>query len=318
MGKPGYMENGVWVEGVYNQRDSEGNFVRSTSTFRNRITKDGSSGFPAVPGRYHLIVAAICPWAHRTVIIRKLKGLDEVISLAQADFGDEEGVVFGESPASPPDSLYGYKYLHQFYSRADPSFTGRVTVPVLWDKATHTIVNNESAEIIDMINEAFDGGDDYYPLEMRSVMDPLNALIHDRINNGVYKVGFASTQSAYELACNQLFDALDMVENRLSTSRFLFGGVVTLGDVRLYTTLVRFDCVYHYLFKCNQRMIRDYPNLSGYLKDLHQSPHFGDTIDVDRVKHIYYEHMRGLNPSGIVPLGPALDLSGEHGRASLV
>mmetsp|Transcript_13746 Transcript_13746/g.25934 ORF Transcript_13746/g.25934 Transcript_13746/m.25934 type:complete len:319 (+) Transcript_13746:375-1331(+) len=317
MGKPGYMQDGVWVEGVFNQRDSQGNFIRSQSTFRNRISRDGSSGFPAVSGRYHLIVALICPWAHRAVITRKLKMLEDAISIVQVDFGGAEGIVFGEGEGSEPDELYGYKFLHQFYSRSNPAFTGRVTVPVLWDKETHTIVNNESAEIADMLNEAFESDIDLSPAPLRDEMEALNAVIHDRVNNGVYKVGFAASQEAYETACNELFETLDMLEARLSTKRYLYGSSFTLGDVRLYTTLARFDIVYHNLFKCNKRMIKDYPNLFNYFKDLHQTACFGDTVDLGRVKHIYFEHMRNHNPSGIVPLGPVIDLSSPHGRAAI-
>lgn len=316
MAKFGYLEKGVWVEGVFHTRDSQGNFLREETAFRSKISKDGSTAFPAVSGRYHLIVAYVCPWAHRTVITRRLKKLEDVISIVITTFGSQ-GAEFDAGEGSESDALYGFKHLHQYYTKADPNFTGRVTVPVLWDKETETIVNNESAEIAEMLNGAYVNDIDLSPLELKSEMDELNAIIQDRINNGAYKCGFAGSQAAYEGACTQLFETLDLIEERLSTRRYLYGSRLTLGDVRLYTTLVRFDSIYFILFKCSKRPISSYPNLFNYLKDLYQIPGIGDTVDIQIVKNSYFQKMLNLNPLGLVPLGPILDLTAPHGRETL-
>ncbi|WP_461308180.1 glutathione S-transferase family protein, partial [Albidovulum sp.] len=282
----------------------------------------GTGGFAAEPGRYHLYVSLACPWAHRTLIFRRLKGLETMISLSVVHWHmGEQGWTFAAGEGVIPDSVNGARFLHEVYTRAAPDYSGRVTVPVLWDRRTATIVSNESAEIIRMFNSAFDAvgaaQGDYYPQELRPEIDALNARIYDSVNNGVYKAGFATTQAAYEEAVQPLFATLDWLEARLATRRYLTGGTLTEADWRLFTTLIRFDPVYVGHFKCNLRRIADYPNLSGYLRDLYQRPGIAGTVDLHHIKHHYYGSHRSINPTGIVPAGPVLDLSLPHDRARL-
>jgi putative glutathione S-transferase len=308
----GYLDNGRWTSGWSDTRATGGEFVRRDSTFRSWITADGSSGFPAEPGRYHLYVSLACPWAHRTVIFRMLKRLEDIVSLSVVEpVMPEQGWMFGSAANGTADSVNGFEYLHQIYTSADSSYTGRVTVPVLWDKRTRTIVNNESAEIIRMLNSAFnaytDVKTDYCPQSLRAKIDEINTLVYARINNGVYRCGFAGSQAAYERAFDALFSALDRVEGMLADSRYLAGETLTEADWRLFTTLVRFDAVYYVHFKCNLRRIAQYPNLSRLLSELYRVPGIAATVNMDHIKRHYYLSHKHLNPSGIVPKGPALE-----------
>jgi putative glutathione S-transferase len=308
----GYLDDGSWTPGWYDTRATGGEFVRRESSFRNFITAGTSGEFPAEPGRYHLYVSLACPWAHRTLIFRKLKRLEDIISVSVVEpVMADQGWIFGSGPGVTPDSVNGFEYLHQVYTAADARYTGRVTVPVLWDKRKRTIVSNESADIIRMFNSAFDAftevKTDYYPAALRAKIDEINALVYARINNGVYRCGFAGSQAAYERAFDSLFDALDRVEAMLGASRYLAGDVLTEADWRLFTTLVRFDAVYYVHFKCNLRRIADYPNLSRLLLDLYRIPGIADTVNMDHIKRHYYLSHRHLNPSGIVPKGPVLE-----------
>lgn len=316
----GYLLDGVWRDGWYDTRARGGEFVRAQSQFRNRVTDDGASGFRAEPGRYHLYVSAACPWAHRTLIFRKLKGLEGAISVSIVDpLMLEHGWAFGDGPGCVPDTVNGFAYLHEVYTRARPGYSGRVTVPVLWDKATSTIVNNESAEIIRMLNSEFDAftgsKTDFYPNSLRAEIDSINAFVYENVNNGVYRCGFATTQDAYERAFDRLFAALDALEARLARSRSLVGGRITEADWRLFTTLVRFDAVYYGHFKCNLRRITDYPDLSNYLRELYQLPGIAETVNLDHIKLHYYASHRHINPTGIVPKGPEIDFLGPHDRS---
>lgn len=324
----GRLVDGKWQDVWYDTKATKGRFERSQSQFRNWVTADGSpgpsgkEGFKAEAGRYHLYVSYACPWAHRTLIFRKLKKLEDLISVSVVDYLMlENGWEFKKRDGATGDELFGSDYLYQVYLKADPNYSGRVTVPVLWDKHQNTIVSNESAEIIRMMNSAFDGltGSDLdlYPAELREEIDALNAIIYDRVNNGVYKAGFATTQEAYEEAVVALFETLDMLDQRLETSRYLFGNSLTEADWRLFTTLLRFDPVYVGHFKCNIRRIADYPNLSGYLRDLYQQPGVAETCNLLHIKNHYYSSHKTINPTGIVPVGPALDLGAAHGRQGL-
>ena len=316
---------GFFIDGVWNPDDSrrtdDGRYQRQASAFHGHITADGSSGFMAEPGRYHLYVSHGCPWAQRTVIFRELKGLQDVISLSVVDpVMGEAGWVFGDGPGCTPDPINGASRLGEIYLAAKPDYTGRVTVPVLWDRKERTIVNNESAEIIRMMNEAFadivGAGDDMYPEPLRAEIDAINQSIYEHVNNGVYKCGFASTQEAYAEAFTALFDSLDEIEARLIRQRYLAGGCITEADWRLFTTLVRFDPVYFSLFKCNLRRIADYPALSNYTRELYQVPGVSGTVNFDHIKRGYWSGMRRLNPTGIVPLGPEIDHRAPHDRAA--
>ncbi len=319
----GQMIDGVWHTQFHDTKSTGGRFKRTEPKFRNWVTPDGSAGpsgsdgFPAARGRYHLYVSLACPWAHRTVVFRKLKGLEDVISMSVVEpvMGDQ-GWQFG--PDADPDSVNGKKRLNEIYLIADPRYTGRVSVPVLWDKEKRTIVNNESPEIIRMLNSAFaaftDDRTDYYPAELRGEIDAINAEVFNNVNNGVYRCGFASTQEAYEEAFLDLFATLDKLEERLSRRRYLAGSRITEADWRLFTTILRFDAVYYGHFKCNLRRFADYPSLSNYLRDLYQVPGVAATVSMDHVKRHYYMSMLQLNPSGIVPLGPALDFEAKHDR----
>ena len=321
----GLLIDGTWHDQTYDTGATGGRFVRRDSAFRNFVTADGApglggkGGFAAEPGRYHLYVSLACPWAHRTLIFRALKGLEAVINVSVVNWlMAENGWTFEEGPGVVPDAVNGARYLYEVYRRADPSYTGRVTVPVLWDKKTGTIVNNESSEIIRMLNSAFDGvgaqPGDYYPKELRPQIDAFNARIYDTLNNGVYKSGFASSQAAYEEAVSPLFETLDWLESHLSTNRYVCGDRVTEADWRLFTTLIRFDSVYHGHFKCNIRRIVDYPNLWGYTRELYQWPKVAATVDFRHIKSHYYQSHRNINPTGVVPVGPAIDFNLPHGR----
>jgi len=310
------LVNGKW-EGNWQMSkstDSQGRFVRQDSTFRNWVTPDGApgptgvGGFQAEPGRYHLYIALNCPWACRTLIFRKLKKLDDVISVSIAiPTFTEQGYSFGEYPGSIPDPLYNIRYVHELYTRADPHYTGRATVPVLWDKVQGTLVNNESADIIRMLNHAFDAfGDaavDFYPEELRPAIDALNACIYDALNNGVYRAGFALSQEAYDEAVTGVFNCLDELEERLKGQPYLLGERITETDWRAFVTLIRFDVAYHGLFKCNLRRLLDYPRLSAYLKRLYSVPGVADTVDFHHIKRTYYSIPK-VNPNGIIPKGP--------------
>jgi putative glutathione S-transferase len=317
----GLLVDGVWHDRWYDTEKSGGRFLRQASAFRHWITRDGSSPFPAEPERYHLYVSLACPWAHRTLILRKLKRLEDVISVSVVDwFMGDQGWSFSEREGCTLDVICGAQYLHQIYTRAMPTYSGRVTVPVLWDKATQTLVNNESSEIIRMLNGAFDAwGDadvDLYPAPLRAEIDAINARIYNQINDGVYRTGFASTQAAYEAAYESLFALLEELEGRLDSSRYLCGGQITEADFRLFTTLVRFDAVYYGHFKCNRRRLIDYPNLWGYTRDLYQIPGVAETVNFRHIKGHYYQSHPTINPTRIVPVGPELDFTTPHGRAS--
>lgn len=314
----GQLIDGKWSDQWYDTSKTGGKFVRSASGFRNWITPDGSpgptgeGGFAAEAGRYHLYVSLACPWAHRTLILRELKELTGLISVSivSPKMPDETGWSFKTDEGSTGDTLLGKEFLHQVYTAAKPDYTGRVTVPVLWDKKTNAIVSNESAEIIRMFNSAFNeltgNTEDYYPEAQREQIDAINARVYNDINNGVYKAGFATTQAAYEEAANTLFDALDWVEGLLGENAYLTGDSITEADWRLFTTLVRFDAVYFGHFKCNRRRIADYPNISHYLKALYEVPGVKETVDIGHIQtHYYWSHIT-INPYRIVPIGPEL------------
>ncbi len=321
----GMLVDGVWQDVWYDTKETKGHFKRAASQFRNWITPDGSAGpsgkegFKAEAGRYHLYVSLACPWAHRTLIFRRLKRLEDLISVSVVDpLMLEKGWEFKVGDGATGDPLFGAKALSDIYVKADPHYSGRVTVPVLWDKKTNTIVSNESAEIIRMFNSAFDAltgsTTDFYPEDIRSEIDDLNALIYDTVNNGVYKAGFATAQDAYSESVLKLFETLDSLEDRLGKGRYLLGDRLTEADWRLFTTLVRFDPVYVGHFKCNIRRIADYPNLSAYLRDLYQTPGIKETVNFRHIKDHYYRSHKTINPTGIVPVGPELDLDSPHGR----
>ncbi len=308
----GLLVDGVWHDQWYDTKSTGGRFERKASQFRNQVTQDGD--FPAVAGRYHLYVSLACPWAHRTLIFRKLKGLEELIGVSVVSpYMLEHGWQF-----DTPEPLYGFEFAHQLYSKADTHYSGRVTVPILWDKQRETIVCNESAEIIRMFNSEFNtltgNHDDYYPQALRGEIDAINAFVYENINNGVYKCGFATTQDAYDEAFDALFAALDEVELRLSQQRYLVGDVLTEADWRLFTTLVRFDAVYVGHFKCNRQRIADYPNLSNYLRELYQYPGVNETVNMQHIKQHYYGSHESINPTRIVPKGPLLDFNESHNR----
>ncbi len=320
----GLLVEGIWRDQWYDTEKTQGHFVRQTSGFRNWITPDGSAGsgrggFKAEPGRYHLYVSSACPWAHRTLIFRALKGLESMISISVVHwFMGKQGWTFELGEGVIPDSINHVQYLHELYTKADSRYSGRVTVPVLWDKETNSIVNNESAEIIRMFNSAFDHigalSGDYYPEKLRLEIDQINNRVYDTVNNGVYKSGFATTQSAYEEAVNPLFETLDWLEDRLSSHRYLLGNQVTEADWRLFTTLVRFDPVYVGHFKCNKQRLVDYPNLWAYTRELYQMPKISNTVNFDHIKRHYYQSHTTINPTGIVPIGPQIDFAQPHGR----
>ncbi|MEE2731777.1 MAG: glutathione S-transferase family protein [Pseudomonadota bacterium] len=311
----GLLVEGRWVDQWYDTDSTRGRFERSAAQFRNWVTRDGSrgvsggDGFKAEPGRYHLYVSLACPWAHRTLIFRRLKGLEAMIGVSVVNpLMLDQGWTFQRDPGASGDDLYQLDCLYQLYLKADPEYSGRVTVPVLWDKHTETIVSNESADIIRMFNSAFDEcgakPGDYYPGPWREEIDQLNHLIYETVNNGVYRAGFATRQEAYEEAVTPLFKTLDYLEERLEGRPFLLGESLTEADWRLFTTLIRFDAVYFGHFKCNLRRIVDYRNLSAYLRRLYQWPGVAETVDFYHIKQHYYGSHRTINPTGIVPLGP--------------
>ncbi len=321
----GLLVDGVWQEERPELRTGAGRFMRQPTRFHHWVTEDGSAGptgeagFPAARGRYHLYVALACPWAHRTVIFRALKGLEDVVSMSVVEpiYGPH-GWRFGTGAGTIPDHVNGAGELADIYLLAEERYSGRVSVPVLWDKDRRTIVNNESSEIIRMFNAAFDRftnvRTDYYPPALREEIDRINARVYENVNNGVYRAGFATTQEAYEEAFRGLFSVLDEIEERLALQRYLAGSIITEADWRLFTTLVRFDAVYYSHFKCNLRRIIDYPNLSNYLRDLYQQPGIAATVNMDHIKRHYYGSQLHVNPRGIVPLGPKLDFTAPHDR----
>ncbi|MEO4041300.1 glutathione S-transferase family protein [Hoeflea sp. CAU 1731] len=326
----GKLVDGEWKDVWYNTSETGGRFKRSDSSFRNWVTPDGSpgpsgeGGFAAEAGRYHLYVSLACPWAHRTLIFRRLKGLEAAIGLSVVDYHmGENGWEFRGREGGTEDHIHGLEKLWQVYVKADTHYTGRVTVPVLWDKKTGTVVSNESSEIIRMFNSAFNGVEgvdsdlDFYPEALRANIDAINQPIYDNVNNGVYKCGFATSQEAYEEAFDALFAELDTLEERLTTNRYLLGGTLTEADWRLFTTLVRFDPVYVGHFKCNRKRIADYPALSGYMRELYQMPGVAGTVDLNHIKKHYYGSHESVNPTGIVPKGPELDYDAPHDRGRL-
>jgi putative glutathione S-transferase len=321
----GLLIDGEWNTQWYDTRSTGGRFIRTDAQFRNWITADGSagpsgeSGFEAEAGRYHLYVSLACPWAHRTLIVRKLKKLEPLIPVSVVDhFMGEDGWTFDASDGGTGDRLFGSQYLRDIYVRVKSDYSGRVTVPVLWDTKRGTIVSNESSEIIRMFNAAFNDltGDDtdFYPEPLRDEIDAINDLVYPNVNNGVYRAGFATTQDAYEEAVADVFETLDKLEDRLSRQRYLAGDRITEADWRLFTTLVRFDPVYVGHFKCNLRRIADYPNLSGYTRDLYQVPGVAETVNMHHIKAHYYGSHESINPTGIIPVGPEIDFSAPHDR----
>lgn len=303
----------------------KGEFIRAESSFRNWVTPDGeagisgNAGFNAEAGRYHLYISHACPWAHRTLIFRALKGLQDVISVSVVHpLMPEESWVFGEYPGATEDHINHSHYLYEVYQLADPDFNGLVTVPVLWDKQQQTIVNNESSEIIRMLNSSFDAfaksAVDFYPEPLREEIDDINALVYENINNGVYRCGFATSQSVYDKAFDTLFDTLDELEQRLDSQRYLVGEQITEADWRLFTTLVRFDAVYYNHFKTNKKRLMDYPALWAYTRELYQVPGVADTVNMDHIKTHYFASHRSINPTAIVPRGPDIDFMSAHGR----
>ncbi|MCE8007315.1 glutathione S-transferase family protein [Aestuariivita sp.] len=322
----GLLVDGTWHDQWYDTASTGGKFVRSHSQFRNWITADGGTGpsgkagFAAESGRYHLYVSYACPWAHRTLIFRTLKGLEDHISVSAVhpDMLDQGWSFQTDDHGAIGDPLFGSDHAHQLYTRADPAYSGRVTVPILWDKAQNTIVSNESSEIIRMFNSAFNGltgnTDDYWPTEMRDDIEGVNARIYDTVNNGVYRAGFATTQTAYDEAVHALFDSLEWIEARLAGNRYLMGARVTEADWRLFTTLIRFDPVYHLHFKCNRRRIVDYPNLWAFTRELYQWPGVAETVNMAHiVRHYHYSH-DSINPHRIIPINPVLDYAAPHDR----
>jgi len=322
----GLLIDGKWHDQWYDTGATGGAFKRAEAKFRNWVTADGSAGisggdgFKAESGRYHLYVSLACPWAHRTLIFRQLKSLQDHISVSvvHPDMLDEGWTFETDEHGATGDTLFGLTHAHQIYTRAVPDFTGRVTVPILWDKQRNTIVSNESSEIIRMMNSAFNdltgNTDDYWPQELREPIETINARIYDTLNNGVYKCGFATSQEAYDAAVGPLFDTLDWLEDLLSQHRYLLGDKVTEADWRLFTTLARFDSVYHLHFKCNRKRLIDYPNLWAYVRELYQWPGVADTVGMQHiVRHYHYSH-DSINPSRIIPTNPILDWLAPHGR----
>lgn len=323
----GKLIAGTWTEEDQLPTSKDGAFERPDSVLRNWVTADGAAGpsgdggFAAAPGRYHLYVAINCPWAHRTMIIRRLKKLEDAIPMSVVRPGrGDEGWAF-DADGGFPDHLFGATYLHEIYTRSHPDYTGRVTVPVLFDTERGVIVSNESSEIIRMLNESFDAwadtGHDYYPHNLRPAIDGWNEKIYARLNNGVYRAGFARSQEAYERAYDDVFAMLDEMDAHLATNRYLAGGTLTEADIRAFPTLVRFDVAYYGAFKCNKKRIRDYPNLSGYLRELYQLPGVAATVNTDIYKAGYYSISKERNPLGIVPKGPLVDFDAPHGRESI-
>jgi len=322
----GLLQEGKWVDQWYDTKSSGGRFVRKAPQFRSWITADGTKGpsgeggFKAEAGRYHLYVSLACPWAHRALIFRALKGLEDMISISVVHwYMADKGWTFQSGDDVIPDSINNAQYMYEIYTSAMSDYSGRVTVPVLWDKQTNTIVSNESPEIIRMFNTAFDNvgaiPGDYYPESLRAEIDMLNERIYEPVNNGVYKSGFATTQEAYEEAVVPLFETLDWLNERLSSQRYLTGNSITEADWRLFTTLVRFDPVYVGHFKCNVRRIADYANLSGYVRDLYQHSGVAATVNMTHIKNHYYASHESVNPSRVIPVGPDIDFMAPHDRS---
>lgn len=301
------------------EQSAAGEFDRQPDVFRRWVAADGKSGFPAEPERYHLYVSWACPWAHRTIIVRRLKQLESVVGMTVVDpIRDARGWAFREGPGHSLDPINGFRFLSEAYKATDPQYGGRVTVPVLWDRKTKRIVTNSDDDLMRMFNREFDRFTesrlDLYPADLHKEIDDLNDFLYENVNDGVYRAGFATSQSAYEKAARRLFDAFDQLEQRLATRRYLFGDHFVETDWRLFVTLVRFDAVYHGHFKCNVRRIVDYPNLFGYMKDLYQTDGIAETVNFDHIKRHYYVTHDDINPTRIVPVGPAQDLSAPHGR----
>ena len=324
----GLLQDGKWVDQWYDTSSTGGRFVRKLPQFRSWITPDGAAGpsgdggFKAESGRYHLYVSLACPWAHRTLIFRTLKGLEDMISVSSVHwFMADKGWTFQAGDGVVPDNVNDADYMYQVYTAAMSDYSGRVTVPVLWDRHNKTIVSNESPEIIRMFNTAFDDvgarAGDYYPPNLRAEIDDLNERIYESVNNGVYKCGFATTQEAYEEALTPLFETLDWLDARLASKRYLTGNTITEADWRLFTTLVRFDPVYVGHFKCNLKRIVDYPNLSGYVRDLYQQPGIKETVNMEHIKNHYYASHESVNPTRVVPKGPEIDFMAAHDRAAI-
>jgi putative glutathione S-transferase len=321
----GLLIDGQWHDRWYDTDKSGGRFVREDARFRHWVTADGApgpdgdGGFAAAPDRYHLYVSLACPWAHRTLIVRALKGLEDLIDVSVVSpLMLSQGWTFETAEGSTGDRVGGRAFMHEVYTAARADYSGRVTVPVLWDRERETIVSNESADIVRMLGSAFDGltGNtlDLYPANLRETIDGWNARVYQRVNNGVYRAGFATTQAAYEEAFGELFAELDAIDAHLADHRFLAGDRFTEADVRLFTTLVRFDAVYHGHFKCNRQRLEEFAHLPGYLRELYQLPGVADTVDFAHIKGHYYRSHPTINPTGVVPAGPALDYSSPHGR----
>nr|WP_298059753.1 glutathione S-transferase family protein [uncultured Halomonas sp.] len=321
----GLLVNGEWVDQWYDTKKHGGEFVRESAQLRDWVgsNPEGTGlSYPAEPDRYHLYVSLACPWAHRTLIMRKLKGLEGLIGVSHVSpLMLDKGWTYHQEEGASGDSVNGVDFHYQLYTKTDPHYTGRVTVPALWDKQRSAIVNNESADLLQMFNHAFDeltGNDlDFYPQDLRSVIDEVNADVYDHINNGVYKSGFATEQEVYEKHVKALFDALDRMEARLAEQRYLAGEWLTEADIRLFTTLIRFDAVYYGHFKCNVKRIEDYPNLSNYVREIYQWPGVAETVNMDHIKRHYYYSHDTINPTRIVPAGPLLDFERPHDRARL-
>ncbi|WNL41458.1 glutathione S-transferase family protein [Halomonas sp. PAMB 3264] len=321
----GLLVEGEWVDQWYDTKKHGGEFVRESAKLRDWVGKTDDAdraSLPAEQDRYHLYVSLACPWAHRALIMRKLKGLEGLVGVScTSPLMLDHGWTYNEAEGSSGDRVNGVAYHHELYTMTEADYTGRVTVPVLWDKKRSAIINNESAELVRMFNGAFDtltGNDlDFYPSDLRDVIDEVNEDVYDNVNNGVYKAGFATEQSVYEKHVKALFDSLDRHEARLERQRYLAGEWLTEADIRLFTTLIRFDAVYHGHFKCNVRRIEDYPNLSNYLRELYQWPGVAETVDLDHIKRHYYYSHESINPTRIVPVGPALDLERAHDRERL-
>lgn len=324
----GLLVDGQWQDKWYDTKSTGGSFERKASSFRNWVTVDGSAGpsgvgsFKAEPNRYHLYVSLACPWAHRTIIYRKLKGLEDLIGMSVVNaFMGKDGWTFHAGDGVIADPIFNATHLYDIYTAAQADYTGRVTVPILWDKKNHTIVSNESSEIIRMFNSAFDEvgalAGDFSPSELLAEIDALNDYIYPAINNGVYRAGFATTQVAYDDAVIELFNALDVLEVRLDNRRYLMGSTITEADWRLFTTLVRFDSVYVGHFKCNLHRIVDYPNLWGYLRDLYQVTGIAETVNINHIKTHYYASHDTINPTRIIPIGPEIDFNALHKRELL-
>ncbi len=318
----GLLIDGAWTDQWYDTQESKGAFERQPSQFQQWVRADGSTPFSPEPNRYHLYVSLACPWAHRTLIFRRLKGLEDVLSVSVVHpLMGEKGWEFREGPGCTTDPLYDTTHLHQLYTRADPRCTTRVTVPILWDKQTHTLVNNESANIIRMLNTEFnaltDVPDDYFPPHLREAIDAINARVYHGLNNGVYRAGFATTQATYDQAVHLVFETLDHLESLLKQKRYLTGDQITEADWRLFPTLIRFDAVYHGHFKCNRRLLREYTHLWNYTLELAQVPGIEETINLDHIVAHYYGSHPTINPSGIVPIGSDLKTGQRHNRADL-